>query len=206
MFLVYKPLGQPEQRWHFLPGRMHSGEMILIEKVSDLRYGNEFKQELMMGGTTARKALLWVMLRRQHPTIRFADVEFYDDELQLIQDKDEIAAELEAMESEERPEAMSEAQWMAGLMLLRRQLAEAPDAPGKAPADTPAVPEPTAAAAPPPPTSNTTAYPSGDPSTMPVPYPLMAYPSSPYPVAPVLAPLATDVQAGASMHPVDPGH
>lgn len=142
MFLVYKPEGQPEQRWHFLPGRLKTAEMIAIEKRTGLKYGQQFKQELMMGGTLARQALLWTMLRREHHTLRFEDVDFYDDELQLLQDKDELAAEIEALETEQI-EGMSDLERAAGLALLRRQQAEAPEAPGKAPtAVTPAEPAP----------------------------------------------------------------
>lgn len=135
MYLVYKPEGQPEQRWHFQPGRMNRFDMLAIEKVTGLKYGQQFKQELMQGGTEARAALLWVHLRREHPTIDFRNIEFFDDELQLLQDKDETLAEIAALEGEEI-EGLSELERAAGLALLRRQLAEAPDAPGKAPTAT----------------------------------------------------------------------
>lgn len=169
LYLVYKPEGQPEQRWHYEPGRLHSGEMLLVEKASGFRYGAEFKQELMLGGTMARKALLWVMLRRTHPAIKLADIGFCDDELQLIQDKDELAAELAAMEGEERPDGMSDAQWSAGMALLRRQLAEAPDAPGKAPTGTTAEPSSSPAGGPESGTSAASAPPPPEPEPDPVP-------------------------------------
>lgn len=137
MFVVYKPEGQPEQRWHFLPGRLRTAEMIAIEKRTGLKYGTEFKQDLLMGGTRARQALLWTMLRREHHTIQFDDVDFYDDELVLERDKDELAAEIAELE---KFQGLTEAERDAGLALLRSQLETAPDAPGKAPTVTPAEP------------------------------------------------------------------
>lgn len=139
MFLIYKPEGQSEQRWHYQPGRVHSGEMILLERETGLKYGQEFKQALMEGGTIARQGLLWLFLHRQHPSLKFADVGFYDDELVLEGDKDELAAQIEALEG---MAGIPEDERQAGLAILRSQLATAPDAPGKAPAPTPAEPTP----------------------------------------------------------------
>lgn len=130
MFVVYKPADQPEQRWHFLPGRLKTAEMIAIEKRTGLPYSGAFKQNLMQGGTLARQALLWTMLRREHHTLKFEDVEFYDDELELQLDKDELAAEIAALEDFD---GVTDAERNAGLALLRGQLDDAPYAPGKEP-------------------------------------------------------------------------
>jgi hypothetical protein len=139
VFLEYTPEGQPMQRWHYRPGRVHCGEMILLERETGLKYGQEFKQALMQGGTLARQGLLWLFLHRAHPSLKFSDVGFYDDELELVQDKDELAAEIETLEG---LTGVPEDQRTAGLAMLRAQLATAPDAPGKAPTDTPAEPLP----------------------------------------------------------------
>lgn len=139
MFLVYKPEGQPEQRWHFQPGRVRTGSMILLQKVTGLKYGQEFKQALLEGDVIARRALLWLHLRQDHPTIRVEDVEFADDELLLVQDKDELVASIEQLEN---MTGIPEDERAAGLSMMRQQLLEAPDAPGKAPTVTPAGPEP----------------------------------------------------------------
>lgn len=134
MFLIYTPEGQEEQRWLYQPGRLKTNEMIAIERRTGLKYGGQFKQDLMQGGTLARKALLWTFLRRTHHTISFDDVDFYDDELQLVMDRDELTAEIEALESFD---GITEDERRAGLALLRQQLAEAPYAPGKDPGTPP---------------------------------------------------------------------
>ncbi|MEV4705024.1 hypothetical protein [Actinoplanes sp. NPDC049316] len=139
MFLIYTPEGQEEQRWLYQPGRLKTNEMIAIERRTGLKYGGQFKQDLMQGGTLARKALLWTFLRRTHHTISFDDVDFYDDELQLVMDRDELTAEIEALESFD---GITEDERRAGLALLRQQLAEAPYAPGKDPGTPPTPPTP----------------------------------------------------------------
>jgi hypothetical protein len=139
VFLHYKPEGQPERRFHVQLGRMHSGEMIQLERHTGLKYG-PFKQELMQAGTIARQGLLWLLLHRDHPELKFADVGFYDDELELVMDKDEVAKEIEALEDLAGSPELPEADRLAGLAMLRSQLREAPDAPGKAPESTLAAP------------------------------------------------------------------
>lgn len=136
MFLIYRPEGGTEQRWVFNPGRLRVQEMTAIERRTGLQYGGRFKQELMQGSTLARQALLWTMLRRTHHTLRFEDVDFYDDELLLVQDRDELAAEIEHLEADT---TLPEADRLAGLMMLRSQLDEAPYPPGKDPGPAPQV-------------------------------------------------------------------
>lgn len=162
MYLVYAPQGQAEQRWHYNPGRLLVPEMKLIEKTSGFRWG-EFQQELLMGSVTALQALLWTYLRRQHPALKVEDVVFYGDEVQLIKDQDELAADL--AELEDAAGVMPEADRQAGLAYTRKMQRTAPLAPGKAPADTPA-----ADPAPPPAPANPY-EPQPYPPAMPQPYP-----------------------------------
>lgn len=141
MFLVYQPDGQPAQRWHYQPGRFRVPEMRLIEKATGLRW-KQFQGELEMGSVDALVGLLWTLLRRQHPALRFEDVDFAADEVQLVKDVDELTADLQALEDAEG--SMPETDRQAGLTYTRMQLRTAPTAPGKAPAATPAEPAPPA--------------------------------------------------------------
>ena len=129
MFLVYTPDGGDEQRFHYEPGRLRVAEMKAIEQATGMSYGTEFKQKLLMGSTVAKQALLWTFLRRRHNPIKLADVDFCDDELVLERDQDEIAAELEALATFE---GMPADERLAAEAMLRAQLANAPQAPGKA--------------------------------------------------------------------------
>ena len=160
MFLDYTPEGQATQRFHFQPGRLKTAEMIAIERRSGLKYNVEFKQALMQGSTVARQALLWTFLRRQHLDLRFEDVDFYDDELVLVLDRDETEAEIAALRDFT---GISETDREAALASLADHLRTAPYAPGKEPpAPTPPQAGPMPEMFPPP--SPRTDHPPTDPS------------------------------------------
>jgi hypothetical protein len=137
VYLVYKPEGQPEQRWHYQPGRFRVPEMRLVEKTTGMRW-KEFQGELEMGSIVALQALLWTFQRRQHPTLKVEDVDFAADEVELVKDADELAADLQTLE--EAAGSMPERDREAGIAYTRLQMRTAPPAPGKAPAATPAEP------------------------------------------------------------------
>jgi outer membrane biosynthesis protein TonB len=141
MYLVYRPDGQPEQRFHVNINRLPLEELKMIQRASGLKIAM-FQQNLMLGDVDALQALLWVYLHREHPTLRVDDVRFCLDELQLQRDRDEWQAEIAALEEDTDMPAMDRA---AALAYARSELRTAPDAPGKAPAtaSTPADPEPT---------------------------------------------------------------
>jgi hypothetical protein len=99
MKLKYTPDGAEAQLWDVQLGKLRSHESEAIEKRTGLHYGGDFKEALLKGGMLARRALLFTMLRRTHHTIRFDDVDFADDELELQFDLDEwrrMYAEVEA--------------------------------------------------------------------------------------------------------------
>lgn len=128
MYLVYKPEGQPERRWHYQPGRFRVPEMRLIEKTTGMRW-KQFQGELEMGSVAALQALLWTYQRREHPILKVEDVDFYADEVELVKDADELARDLEALE--EAAGSMAEDERQAGITYTRIQMRTAPPAPGK---------------------------------------------------------------------------
>jgi hypothetical protein len=130
MILIYRPDNQPEQRFEFRPGRVKVAEMEAIQKRTGMPYGTEFKAKLLQGDVVARRALLWTLQRREHHMLRFEDVDFYDDELVLERDKDELAEEIAAVEEFD---GISEEDRATALAVLRQQLETAPEPPGKAP-------------------------------------------------------------------------
>lgn len=91
MRLVYQPEGQDQPtEWAINLGKFRSLEIEAIERVTNYNYGSEFKERLLKGNALARRALLWTLQRRSHPTMKFADVDFADDELSLAFDLDEL--------------------------------------------------------------------------------------------------------------------
>jgi hypothetical protein len=61
-----------------------------IEKRTDMPFA-EFTKAVLQGSSVARRALLWVMLKRDHPTTKYDDVDFAWDELRLEYSKQEYA-------------------------------------------------------------------------------------------------------------------
>lgn len=131
MFLIYRPDGNEEQRWPFEPGRLRSMETEAIEKRTGWDYGSDFVMHLQKGSALARRALLWTFLRREHPRLKFEDVDFAHDELELVYDQAELA---ELADNLEKAPFDSEAERVAALASIREAMAAAPEAPGKAPA------------------------------------------------------------------------
>lgn len=95
MLLIYRPEGADERRWTFSPDKLLSSEAEAIEKVTGLTY-EEFGQALIKGSMTARRALLWVHLKREEPTLRHSQIDvpvgavgidYEPHELQAIRDR-----------------------------------------------------------------------------------------------------------------------
>lgn len=90
MFLVYKPEGQPEPtRWKYDPRKIMSAEREWVERRTD-RNWSEFTKDVLQGNSLCRRALLFVFLKREHPTVKWDDVDFAWDELELEYSKGEL--------------------------------------------------------------------------------------------------------------------
>lgn len=91
MFLVYKPEGSEEPtRWRYNPRKIMSAERENIERLTDRNWA-QFTQEVVQGSSICRRALLFTFLKRDHPgSVRFDDVDFAWDELDLEYSKGEL--------------------------------------------------------------------------------------------------------------------
>ena len=90
MKLIYRPEGGEEQTWVFRPEKLRSVEAEAIERVTDWTY-DEFASAFLRDSIRARRALLWILRKRSTPTLRFVDVDFAIDELQVRFDDEELA-------------------------------------------------------------------------------------------------------------------
>ena len=127
MIVTYKPADGDERSWTFRATEMSSGDAEDIEDAVGKTF-DEWQMALQMGGAKARRALLWIMLRRDTPGLRFRDVSFRMGELDLDYEPEEKArlrAEVEKIK--DIPEA-DKAQVLALLA----------DEEGQAPAEQPA--------------------------------------------------------------------
>ena len=89
MYLIYQPEGDEEpQRFLYKPQKLMSAEREHLERRSRMDFA-DFTKGVLNGNAVCRRALLWVMLKRQHPTLKFEDVDFAWDELRLEYSKQE---------------------------------------------------------------------------------------------------------------------
>ncbi|MGI5493885.1 hypothetical protein [Microtetraspora malaysiensis] len=110
MIIKYAPNGGTERTWSFKPAELTSAEAEALEDVTDLTL-EEFEQHLMKGRIRCKRAVLWLFLRREHPQLRFTEVEFKVAELTTAFDREEKTRLLEALDA-------------AGLSGPQRELAE----------------------------------------------------------------------------------
>lgn len=102
--------GGQVQQWDVDFDRFLSCEAEAIEKVTGLGFMKEFPAALDRGSVLAMRALLWVLQKRAHPTLKWADVQFTLDQLDVQPDRDElIRARENALVDEEMPAAQREA-------------------------------------------------------------------------------------------------
>ena len=102
MKFVYAPEGVDPREWDFDPGKMMNPEAEAIERDTGMTFKN-WVDAVMDESTTAVHALLWVLLKRQDPTLRYEQVQFaYDDwdftmsREEKIRVRDELLARLRA--------------------------------------------------------------------------------------------------------------
>lgn len=130
MFLVYSPEGSDEpSRWKYNPRKIMSAEREWIERRTD-RNWSEFTKDVIQGNSLCRRALLFTYLKREHPTVKWDDVDFAWDELKLEYSKAELI-ELRATVAD----SVSGDERAAVLEKLDTEIAEAvedPDDEGKA--------------------------------------------------------------------------
>ncbi|QFZ75102.1 hypothetical protein GFH48_19135 [Streptomyces fagopyri] len=130
MYLVYSPEGSEEpKRWKYNPRKIMSAEREWVERRTE-RNWSEFTKDVVQGSSLCRRALLYVFLKREHPTVKWDDVDFAWDELTLEYSKGELI-EIRKTASETAPADQRD----AVLEKLDGEIAEAfedPDDKGKA--------------------------------------------------------------------------
>lgn len=89
MYLVYQPEGAEEpKKFLYKPQKLMAPEREALERRSRMDFA-DFTKGVLNGNAVCRRALLWVMLKREHPTLKYEDVDFAWDELKLEYSKQE---------------------------------------------------------------------------------------------------------------------
>lgn len=97
MQLVYAPEGAEAQRWEFDPNKIMNVEAEAIERETGWTF-SEFGQQFLKGSTTARHALLWIMLKRKTPGLKYAEVQFAMDEVDVVFTDEELRVVVKALQ------------------------------------------------------------------------------------------------------------
>lgn len=101
MKLIYTPEDGDRQEWDFDPRTLINVEAEMVENASDA--WNSYTEaliKLMMGAVTARRAFLWMFLRRENPKLRFRDLAFRLPEVRVELGDDEEIPDFDAMEEQ----------------------------------------------------------------------------------------------------------
>jgi len=130
VYLVYKPEGADEpKRWKYNPKKLMSAEREMLERRTGKNF-SEFTVDVQKGNSLCRRALLFMYLKREHPTIKYDDVDFAWDELTLEHSKGELLLMRENVAGSVPPDQLA-----AVLEKLDEEIAEAfedPEEEGKA--------------------------------------------------------------------------
>jgi hypothetical protein len=130
VYLVYKPEGSEEsKRWKYQPKKLMSAEREMLERYTGKNF-TEFSQDVLKGNSRCRRALLYLYLKREHPTLKYDDVDFAWDELVLEHSRGELLAMREQLADSVPPEQLAAVR--AKLDEEIAQALEDPDEQGKA--------------------------------------------------------------------------
>lgn len=77
MILVYRPTEGDEKRWDLDDTKVTFAEAKAAEHAGGFRWA-ERTGELTQGNVSALQAILWILRKREEPTLRFADLEDLD--------------------------------------------------------------------------------------------------------------------------------
>lgn len=91
MKFTYTPEGGEPRSWDFKPRKLLNVESELIEDVTGWTY-QEFGEKFMAGSTRAYHALLWILLKRTTPGLKYDAVQFSMDEVDVEPDDEEKRA------------------------------------------------------------------------------------------------------------------
>jgi hypothetical protein len=107
MKVTYTPEDGDEQVFDYNPNKLMSAEREALEKRTGMSF-SAFAMGVLRGNALCRRALLHVLLKRQHPTIAFDDVDFCWDELTVEMTKGEITLAVERLREKGGDEDLAE--------------------------------------------------------------------------------------------------
>ncbi len=124
MKFVYKPEGAAPQAWDFDPTKLMSPEVEVIERHTGFTF-MEWVEALGRGSFGAFHGLLFVMLKRSRPTLKWDEVQFCMADVGWDLDVDDMREQIGNLEDKAKTPAGLLDNEADLLESLRKQLAEA---------------------------------------------------------------------------------
>lgn len=90
MHVIYAPEDGDKREWDFKGHRILTSEAEALEKATGINLA-EFSPRLISGNPTAKRGLLWLLLRREEPRTRYSEVDFPVGDLSVEMDDEEKA-------------------------------------------------------------------------------------------------------------------
>lgn len=91
MYVIFRPADGDEQRYHFDADRVSNFEAESVERETGWTY-SEWGDRLTRNSAIAMHALLWIVMRRVHPTLKYRDVAFDMSQVSVEPEPDELYA------------------------------------------------------------------------------------------------------------------
>lgn len=103
MKLTFRPTDGEERSFIFRPNELDNREAELIENVGGEAWATweEFGRKFMLGSIRAYRAALWLLLRRENPRIKFGEISFRVDQLDVDLEDDEFKRITDALEQDD---------------------------------------------------------------------------------------------------------
>jgi hypothetical protein len=98
VILNYSPAEGDKQVFPFKPEKLMSVEAEILERITDWTFA-EFQMKLISGSARARRCMLWILQKRQHPTLRLDDVQPLVGEVELEFEREELLNMRDAAEA-----------------------------------------------------------------------------------------------------------
>lgn len=99
MIITYTPDEGPPEEYEFNPGKLMDPETEAIERVGDYAWDSYemFGAMFFKGNARARRAALWISMKRKNPRLKFEDVHFRANQVDVDYSPAERKLILEAM-------------------------------------------------------------------------------------------------------------
>jgi hypothetical protein len=133
MKVIYTPEDAERQEFTFRPGELMSPEAEALEECGGAAWATfeEYGEKFMAGSLKARRAALWILLRRSDPKLRFSDLVVRVDELNVRYDEDELSRIKETIEADDTLTDAERAEALAAVLEVSESLNPPSVEPGK---------------------------------------------------------------------------